>query len=329
MAKVYVGSARGDERGKAYGGSAGDQTGREVCVHAWERHEKGWRTLRAKDAAAREKLAAAMEAACANGNIGYDQWQRDTLLAHARKAGYDPGQVTQACETDCSSLVRVCCAYAYGRDIVAEATGARFYTGNLVQVLEKTGLFDEMTGEAYGERSDYLMRGDIQCTRTQGHVVIVLNDGSKAGETPGRKRTTLRRGASGTEVRAMQWALISLGYDLGSWGADGRFGAATGEAVIAFQRANGLTADGICGPETWSALDTAGSGANGRVRIEGGNCHVRLGAGREHESIGVARAGETLDYAGETAQNGWHRVRFEGQTGWVSGKYGRMEAGQE
>ena len=49
-------------------------------------------------------------------------------------------------------------------------------------------------------------------------------------------------------------ALIAQGYPCGSYGADGICGAATVSAIRAFQTANGLTADGICGQDTWGAL---------------------------------------------------------------------------
>ena len=61
---VKVGSARIDENGRAHGGKAGDQTGKELSVQSWYRHSKGWRVLRCTDSAKAEKIAAAMEAAC-------------------------------------------------------------------------------------------------------------------------------------------------------------------------------------------------------------------------------------------------------------------------
>lgn len=61
-------------------------------------------------------------------------------------------------------------------------------------------------------------------------------------------------GDRGNAVRSMQGALIAQGYPCGSYGADGICGAATVAAIKACQRANGLTADGICGPDTWGAL---------------------------------------------------------------------------
>ena len=105
---LRVGSARIDERGKAYGGKAGDQTGRELSTQRWYLHKKGWRVFRAKDRAAALKIAADMEAACKNSHIGYDQWQRNTLYKAAEPLGFDCAKVKTNCETDCSELVRVC-----------------------------------------------------------------------------------------------------------------------------------------------------------------------------------------------------------------------------
>ena len=64
----------------------------------------------------------------------------------------------------------------------------------------------------------------------------------------------LRKGSKGEDVRYVQKRLIELGYDLGSYGADGDFGSKTLAAVKAYQKANKLTADGIVGKKTWAAL---------------------------------------------------------------------------
>lgn len=61
----------------------------------------------------------------------------------------------------------------------------------------------------------------------------------------------------GTAVRDIQDRLVALGFD--SAGDDrGCYGEQTREAVIAFQRARGLDADGIVGPDTWRSLYEAG-----------------------------------------------------------------------
>jgi len=61
----------------------------------------------------------------------------------------------------------------------------------------------------------------------------------------------LRVTARGPAVRRMQERLKQAGHDLG---VDGIFGHGTLAALKAFQKAKGLTADGIVGPRTWAAL---------------------------------------------------------------------------
>lgn len=65
----------------------------------------------------------------------------------------------------------------------------------------------------------------------------------------------LRSGSSGAEVVALQERLVELGYWLGT--PDGTYGSLTVQAVMAFQKANGLARDGIAGPATLAALGTA------------------------------------------------------------------------
>ena len=63
------------------------------------------------------------------------------------------------------------------------------------------------------------------------------------------------------------------------------------------------------------------------VIITGNSVFVRKGPSTDYGSIGVAHKGDRLHYFGfDYPDNGWHLVEFEGQTGWVSGKYGRVEA---
>ena len=62
----------------------------------------------------------------------------------------------------------------------------------------------------------------------------------------------LRKSAQGEEVTKLQNRLSDLGYYKSE--VDGQFGPGTEEAVKAFQRANGLEADGIVGPETRERL---------------------------------------------------------------------------
>lgn len=63
---------------------------------------------------------------------------------------------------------------------------------------------------------------------------------------------TSRRGSSGSEVRQIQEKLKRWGYYSGS--VDGIYGSGTEKAVKKFQKANGLTADGIAGKATLNAM---------------------------------------------------------------------------
>ena len=63
---------------------------------------------------------------------------------------------------------------------------------------------------------------------------------------------TLKTGSSGTEVIALQRALQRRGFNPGS--VDGSFGPGTHAAVLAFQKSEGLLADGNVGPRTAAAL---------------------------------------------------------------------------
>lgn len=73
----------------------------------------------------------------------------------------------------------------------------------------------------------------------------------------------LRVGSSGPDVTNLQQSLKNLGFD--PKGVDGKFGPGTKNALIAFQKSKGLTADGIAGPATFAALQSATGGESGVV----------------------------------------------------------------
>ena len=79
-----------------------------------------------------------------------------------------------------------------------------------------------------------------------------LYDATPVNVTPVTTQPMLRTGSRGDAVRKLQELLNALGYDCGS--VDGIFGSKTYAAVLAFQKANGLGADGIVGPLTWAKL---------------------------------------------------------------------------
>lgn len=182
---VIIGSSRHDEHGNCYsGGKAGDQTGQEVSTQKFYNHSKGWNVLRAKDNEVAEKLAEAMEIACSNSNIGYDQSERYGVIKH----GINTKVKT---ECDCSSLVRACIIYASGKDV------GDFNTSNERPVILKSGLFDDVGSYKQG---DTLYNGDILVTRTKGHTVIVVSGAKKSKGKYYPKYT----GNSGSIVEALK-----------------------------------------------------------------------------------------------------------------------------
>jgi peptidoglycan hydrolase-like protein with peptidoglycan-binding domain len=80
----------------------------------------------------------------------------------------------------------------------------------------------------------------------------------------------LRRNQQGESVRSVQQALVNRGYAIG---VDGKFGAETERAVRTFQRHQGLSVDGVVGPDTLGKLMAGRTGqpvdGTGAVRREG------------------------------------------------------------
>ena len=66
--------------------------------------------------------------------------------------------------------------------------------------------------------------------------------------------TLIRRGDSGSKVRAVQQLLIANGYSCGAYGDDGVFGSDTENAVLRYQQDRGLDPDAIVGPRTLGRL---------------------------------------------------------------------------
>lgn len=173
---ISIGHASIDENGKTRGGKAGDQTKKEVCTRKW--YNKNWDfVLRCKDPFKAEKMAASCEQGCSNDNIGYDQNQRNTLNAQAKKAGYDLSKIAVPCETDCSALMAVC-AQAAGINIPYNSGNAPT-TSTMKNAFFSTGEFEILTDFKYLISDNYLKRGDI-LVKSGSHTVMVLENGIRA-----------------------------------------------------------------------------------------------------------------------------------------------------
>ncbi|MFO7294800.1 MAG: peptidoglycan-binding protein, partial [Clostridia bacterium] len=126
--------------------------------------------------------------------------------------------------------------------------------------------------------------------------------------------TTLKLGSRGSQVVTLQKRLNELGYNCGT--PDGIFGSKTQQAVIAFQKDNGLVADGIVGPKTIAKLfpaqlepqpqpkpqpepqpesgftefhGTPGALAGKVIFVDAGHGGTDSGAARHHEGYGLVR----------------------------------------
>lgn len=69
--------------------------------------------------------------------------------------------------------------------------------------------------------------------------------------------TPLKKGMRGDDVQALQRLLSNAGFYYGE--LDGIFGNGTLQALVDFQRSNGLSADGVAGQDTFVYLNRAGA----------------------------------------------------------------------
>ncbi|NJR49206.1 MAG: SH3 domain-containing protein [Leptolyngbyaceae cyanobacterium CSU_1_3] len=131
------------------------------------------------------------------------------------------------------------------------------------------------------------------------------------------------RGNRGGAVSAVQSALNSRGYTVA---VDGVFGRQTESALVAFQRDRGLSADGIVGSATASALGVASSGSGnstggggtptGTVTVSAGSgVNIRSGPGTNYAIVGGLGNGARVSTFGSS--NGWLRVNG----GWISSSF--------
>jgi hypothetical protein len=121
-------------------------------------------------------------------------------------------------------------------------------------VMAHTGYYDGLTGNViqaggYGGRGVHENKLD---KRRWTHWAIFKGTVIGGSEQP--MNNILRRGSVGQAVREMQAALLARGFDLGSYGADGKFGPKTETAVMAYQRLHGLTVSGAWGADEQAKL---------------------------------------------------------------------------
>lgn len=168
---VKCGWASIDERGRASGGSAGDNTkdGHELKTGNWYWFGQTM-VIRPKSRSLGQKMARVMQKLCDNPCIGYDQSQRTTLWKELSKVGWDVDRLKKKCETDCSALTAVVCK-ACGVSISPDV-----WTGNLWSALYRTKKFVKLDSAYYVRSSKGLRAGDI-VLNPERHVIMVIKDG--------------------------------------------------------------------------------------------------------------------------------------------------------
>ena len=143
----------------------------------------------------------------------------------------------------------------------------------------------------------------------------------------------LRPGSSGAEVTQLQQRLADLHYDVTP---DGQYSAATTQAVMAFQKMNGLGRDGVAGPITLAKL--ADPAAPAPMVPSGGATRVEVDVARQvlffYKSNALYRivsvstgSGQRFCVHGRCATavtpGGSFRVRGK-VSGWQEGELGRL-----
>jgi len=141
---------------------------------------------------------------------------------------------------------------------------------------------------------------------------------------------TLYQGLRGGDVWQLQKTLETLKYNPGK--IDGVFGKGTRQAVINFQKANGLTADGVVGRGTFAKIKerlgqvqqapiSRGSivtrPATGKVNV--GAANLRSGPGVWNKVVTTVKKGTLLTIL--TRQGNWLKTRLANSTiGWIAAK---------
>ena len=320
---VMIGHAASNEYGGTHGGNPGDQTGNEVCIRTW--YNRPWNLMfRPKDATVAEKIAVAMEQACANDNVGYNQNNRTSLFVAAKAKKWDISKVTTKVDCDCSALIAVCCNAA-GLSVSKDN-----WTGVQKANLLATNAFTMYSTSQYLTQEDYLKRGDILLYEGH-HTAVVLTNGSKTqpnvdytgkgiGYATATTSMNIRTGAAtsypiiqtisaGTKLEVLEklsngwykvvWTNISVGYGYVSNATGGYF----------------------------KYVDKPGTNYRGTATTTT-SMHIRTKPSTTGTSLGTVSAGTKLNVI-EIMPNKWYKVEFKNSIGYISntnGKYCKFSA---
>jgi murein DD-endopeptidase MepM/ murein hydrolase activator NlpD len=208
-----------------------------------------------------------------------------------------------------------------------EADAASARVAALQAALKYRGLYPIAVD---GMRGPFTTRG-VRRFQRRKHLLVDGIAGPQTKRAIGAKALgsrMLQKGNRGWDVAALQFRLQRHGYPPG--GVDGVFGPATQSAVTSFQSANGLTADGVAGPQTVAALRGQGSSSSTPTTVPVGDVRFyRPVQGPIGDGFGAPRAGGRthagldfpVPYGTRVGAAGVGTTIF---AGWNSGGYGNL-----
>lgn len=179
---VMVGQASKGESG-SYNQQAGDQTGKEVYVSAWNHNSttRHWSIVaRPKKSAVAKKIAQTVMDACNNEHVGYDRNTEDikSFYYELKGCGWDASKITNDCETTCTPLIAAA-INAAGITCDPVVSASKFIT--LFKTGDLSSHFTVYTSSAYTASSANLKAGDILITyyttngKTYSHGAVVVS----------------------------------------------------------------------------------------------------------------------------------------------------------
>lgn len=186
------------------------------------------------------------------------------LLSKANAASSVSGTTTASASSE--TLVKTLRRGATGADVTAVQTrlaALGYYTGAVdglygsgtIVAVKKFQLRNGLKNDGLVGSKTYasLMASTAVASATAGSSSAASTESVSTSDTVSTAAASdkLQSGDTGTAVKTLQTALKNLGYSVT---VDGTYGPITVAAVIAFQKQNGLTADGIAGAKTQSVL---------------------------------------------------------------------------
>lgn len=182
-----------------YDGKAGDGGGDEVFIGLRENDKKLYKVYRATDMKLQRTMAFLAADMSNNDNIGY-VYGADTVREYFRKHNYNPSEVIEKCDTDCSSFVSMAMEGAFaksGKNTKVE----RLTTESMQKNLKQYGfnVVNEMGEKTISGfyKTGQLQIGDILVTVTSHHTAIFLGPYYTSGKIAPSSSGAYGNGTSG------------------------------------------------------------------------------------------------------------------------------------